>query len=36
VELAFKTHIEQFDFEEKNKMKAQFILKNIKGYVQSI
>jgi hypothetical protein len=29
VELAFKTYIEQFEFEEKHKMKAQFILKKI-------
>ena len=34
VEFAFKTHIEQFEFEEKHKMKAQFILKKIKGYVE--
>ena len=34
VELSFKTHIEQFEFEEKHKMKAQFILKKIKGYVE--
>lgn len=30
VELSFKTHIEQFEFEEKHKMKAQFILKKLK------
>ena len=34
VELAFKTHIEQFEFEEKHKMKAKFILKKVKGYVE--
>ncbi|RAP33934.1 hypothetical protein DID80_07740 [Candidatus Marinamargulisbacteria bacterium SCGC AAA071-K20] len=30
----FKTHIEQFKFSEKHRMKSLFLLKNIKGYVQ--
>ena len=34
VELHFKTFISNFDFGERNNIKAQFILRNIKGYVE--